>query len=758
MSRFLRKLAALTWLALTCAEASAAPATAADGVLHRLMPALAPQFSLEIEARADRRDYFRIDGRAGHIEVRAATTPTLLAGVNWYLKTVAHLQVSTNGVQLGPPGLVLPAPPAPIEMPARYPWRYALNENTDGYTTPYWDEARWRREIDILALQGVNAMLVERGMDEVLYRTFREFGYGDEEIRAWITSPAHQNWQLMGNMCCFNGPISRALLDKRAASGRRIVAMLRELGIEPVFQGYYGIVPADFAKKHPDAHVIDQGDWCGFTRPGWIDPRDPWFAKIADAFYRIERELYGDSALADADARARSAISELYDMEIFQEGGSAGNVPIGEGAKAVQAALLRARPNARWMMMAWIKNPLPELVAALDPAHTLIVDIEQGRIARENRDEQFKGIPWLFGGLWEFGGRTTLGAPLHDYAVRLPRMAAAPGSRIVGAALFTEGLDTNPFAFDLYADMAWRDAPVDLAAWTRDYAQRRYGAGDAHAERAWQILAATAYGYRADVDPKPDAGERDAAHDSLFAAEPSLTTTHAASWSPPGMRYDPRELQPALTELLQVAAPLRSTETYRYDLVDVARQVLANESRRLLPLIKASFEAKDRTRFASLTAEWLRDLRLQESLLRSNEYFLLGAWLARVPAWASSKAELAQLNYDARSILTTWGDRHASTIGGLRDYANRDWAGLTADYHLPRWQQFFASLRRSLDTGKPPEPIDWYAVGDRFNRETKTYSAMPQGDAYDAALAVARVLHLAPGDAAPATTSQTGAR
>ncbi|MFT3791356.1 MAG: alpha-N-acetylglucosaminidase [Rudaea sp.] len=748
---------ALLCLAGCWTGANAASSAAADGVLQRLMPGLAPQFALKLEQRADGRDYFRIGGSAGHIEVRAATMPTLLAGVNEYLKTVAHLQVSTNGVRLGPKGFVLPAPPAPIEKPAHYPWRYALNENTDGYTTPYWDEARWRREIDILALHGVNAVLVERGMDAVLYRTFRDFGYGDEEIRAWITTPAHQNWQLMGNMCCFNGPIAQALLDKRAASGRRIAAMLRELGIEPVFQGYYGVVPADFAKKHPGAHVIEQGDWGGFARPGWIDPRDPWFAKIAEAFYRYERELYGDAA-ADIpktrDARGLPPLGELYDMEIFQEGGTAGDVPVGDGAKAVQAALLRAHPNARWMMMAWQKNPLPELVDALDPAHTLIIDIEQGRIARENRDMQFKGIPWLYGGLWQFGGRTTFGAPLYDYAVRLPRMASVPGNHIAGVGLFTEGLDTNPFAFDLYYDMAWRDAPVDLAAWTRDYAQRRYGGNDAHAERAWQIIAKTAYGFRADVVAVNDAGDRDAAHDSLFAAVPSLTITHAASWSPPTPRYDANEFRSALAELLQVAAPLRTTETYRYDIVDVARQTLANESRRLLPLIEAAYEAKDRPRFKALTGEWTRDIQLQESLLRTNDYFLLGAWLARVPPWASSQQELAQLDYDARSIMTTWSDRRSQDARGLWDYANRDWAGLTADYYLPRWRMYFASLERSLATGKPPETIDWYAVGERFNRSMKTYPAKAEGDPWRAALAIARALDLAPDQADAASKAE----
>jgi alpha-N-acetylglucosaminidase len=294
--------------------------------------------------------------------------------------------------------------------------------------------------------------------------------------------------------------------------------------------------------------------------------------------------------------------------------------------------------------------------------------------------------------------------------------------------------------------MAWHRDPVDLSAWTDEYALRRYGEEDAHAKRAWQIILKTAYGYRADGNK--DHGERDASHDSLFSAQPSLTTLHAATWSPDVMRYRPEDLQPALTELLQVAPRLRNSQTYKYDLVDLARQVMANESRTMLPQIKAAYESGDRARFAELTAHWLHRMKLLDSLLQTNEFFLLGRWLQFVPVWASSPAELAQLNYDARSILTTWGDRKASETG-LHEYANRDWAGLTADYYMPRWKMYFNTLSVSLDTKSPPKPIDWYAFGDEWNRRSTKYAAVPVGHSYAAALAIAGDLNLAPRNETP---------
>jgi alpha-N-acetylglucosaminidase len=692
-----------------------------QGVLERLVPHQAQQFELGTLVAAGGRERFRISSADGHIKVEGSTPSALLFGLNWYLKYVAHVQISPDGDRVG--AAPFPLPRRVIEKDTPYAYRLALNENVDGYTAPYWDWARWQREIDVLALSGINAVLIERGTAAVLYRTFRDFGYSDGEIRRWITEPAHQNWQLMGNLCCFDGPISRALLKKRAASAQKIVARLRELGITPVMPGFYGIVPADFRRHFPRAHVVPQGQWAGFTRPGWLDPRDPIFGRLAADFYRRQRELFGDSS--------------VYDMEVFQEGGKTGDVPVGRAARAVQAALLAAHPGASWMMLAWQGNPRQDLLAGVDRRHLLIVDIDHNRVPRNDRRRDFRDAPFLFGGLWEFGGRTTLGADVHDLTERL-QLVGRLNDNMAGTAVFTEGLDTNPFAFDLFTEMAWRRRPVDLGAWTADYVARRYGAADPHGLQAWKILIHTAYGIR--VNQVAFNSERDAAQESLFDAQPGLTVDRASTWSPEGMRYSAAAFQRALPQMLQVSPAIRATETYRYDLVDIARQTLANESRVLLPRIAAAYRAKDRPRFEALTQCWLGLMDLQDRLLASNRFFLLGPWLARVRPWASSPAELARLDFDARSLLTIWGDRQASEGAGLHDYANRDWAGLTGDYYRPRWRKYFDALDESLRTGAAPKPIDWFAIGARWSHGTGRYSVRPSGDTYALASQVAAVM------------------
>jgi alpha-N-acetylglucosaminidase len=229
----------------------------------------------------------------------------------------------------------------------------------------------------------------------------------------------------------------------------------------------------------------------------------------------------------------------------------------------------------------------------------------------------------------------------------------------------------------------------------------------------------------------------------LFDAQPSLTVNRASHWSPEAMRYDAEVFKQVLPEMLQVASELRTSETYQYDLVDIARQTLANESRLLLPRIKAAVDAKERSQFRGLTQRWLHLMDLQDELLASSRFFLVGTWLGLVTPWASTPEEAARLNYDARSLLTTWGDRKASEGADLHDYGNKDWAGLTRDYYRVRWQTYFESLDAQLSGAVSSKPVDWFALGDAWNHDSRRYLSRPQGDSYAIGERIAKALNLA---------------
>ncbi|MEV0847473.1 alpha-N-acetylglucosaminidase [Streptomyces sp. NPDC049954] len=726
---FLGALAGTTGAVVACSPAAAGdggpaagrPATgeargrsAATGAAHaavrRLLPGHADQLAFEDLARAaDGGDRFRVSGREGAITVAGTTPAAQLTGVRHYLKHVAHATIGWAGSQTDLPRL-LPAPGRPgPEGRADVPHRFVLNDTSDGYTGPYHDWSYWEREIDVLALHGFNEVLVYAGADAVYHRLFQEFGYGEEELRSWIPGPAHQPWWLLQNLAAFPAPLSRQLLDQRAALGRRIVGRLRELGMTPVLPGYFGTVPPGFADRNPGARTVPQGTWMGFDRPDWLDPRTDGFAQVAAAFYRVQAEVFG--------------VSTLYKMDLLHEGGKAGDVPVEEATRGVQRALLAARPDALWVILGWQKNPPKAVIDAADRSKMLVVDGLSDRFPEvTDRESDWRGTPYAFGSIWNFGGHTALGANTPEWVSTYGRWRDRPGSALRGTALMPEAADNNPAAFELFSELPWTEGEIDLADWFRQYARSRYGASDPHAEAAWDVLRRTAYGTtREDRWSEPA--------DGLFGARPALNAVSAGKWSPKALRYPPESFEPALGELLAVRAGLRGSSAYRRDLLDVARQALANRSRVLLPKLNTAYGDGDSAEFARLTRRWLGLVDLLERLVATDADHLLGRWVEQARVWGADGAEKDRLQYDALSLLTTWGTREGADAG-LRDYANREWSGLVGGLYRLRWSTYFQELARALEEGREPAAVDWFALEDRWTRAPGRLHVEPQGDTY----------------------------
>ncbi|MER7979609.1 MULTISPECIES: alpha-N-acetylglucosaminidase [unclassified Streptomyces] len=682
---------------------------AAHLALGRLLPRHQDQVAFRVLPAKDGADVFRVSGERGRILVEGSTPAVQLTGFHQYLRSHAHAHFSWNGERTDLPPR-LPGLRRPLKRTANVAHRFALNDTSDGYTGPYHGWDYWEHELDVLALHGFNEVLVYIGAESVYHRLFQRHGYTDTEMRSWIAGPAHQPWWLLQNMSAFGGPVSRQLLDHRLELGRKIAARLRELGMTPVLPGYFGTVPPGFTDRNPGADVVPQGEWAGFVRPDWLDPRTDHFARVAADFYRIQAGLFGDSS--------------MYKMDLLHEGGKPGDVPVGDAAKAVEKALRVAHPGAVWNILGWQTNPRREIVDAVDKSKMLIVDGLSDRFPEVvDRETDWDSTPYAFGSIWNFGGHTTMGANTADWPDLYDKWRTKDGSALHGIALMPEAADNNPAAFALFSDLAWTESPLSLNTWFEEWSIQRYGASDQHAAAAWDILRRTAYG-----TTRKDSWSE--AHDGLFAARPSLKATKAASWSPKALRYDPIEFAKALPELLAVSGNLRRSSAYRYDLLDVTRQVISHRSRILLPQIRAAYEEGDRTAFGRLTAEWFRWMQLLEETVATDARHLLGRWIADARNWGADPREQEQLAHDAVSVLTVWGDRPAADKGKLHDYANREWAGLIGGLYTLRWKTYFDDLDAALAEGRAPRRFDWFAIEDEWVRTHPPSATKPTGDIY----------------------------
>jgi alpha-N-acetylglucosaminidase len=359
----------------------------------------------------------------------------------------------------------------------------------------------------------------------------------------------------------------------------------------------------------------------------------------------------------------------------------------------------------------------------------LVLDLWGDRSPAWKTRRAFYGKPWIWNVLYNFGGKVSVNGDLPRIAANLDTAITSPErGRLEGLGMTMEGLGTNPIVPDFVLSQIWRGTVPDVTAWTRDWVARRYGHLDHSAWRSWELLLTSAF--------------RSAAQNGNFLAErPQFYVKGRAYRSEPIPPYDGQILAKALDSLLAAAPRLSSRDAYRYDVVNLTRQVLDQLGLPLVNDVEAAYDRKDRK--ALLAAEGQVEALLTDldRLVGTRPEFLLGRWLADAKRWGKTDSERRLYEWNARNLITLWGTK--CTEGENDDlnlYAYKEWQGMFSRYFLPRWKDFFGRLNQSLDSGTTfnREPFarsscDWE---QRWSRGTDTHRTVPEGDP----VAVAREL------------------
>ncbi|WP_083459647.1 alpha-N-acetylglucosaminidase [Jiangella muralis] len=699
-------------------------------------------------------DAFEATTADGILRIDATTPGVALAAYAQFARRTRTGSVSRSGIR-GP--AELPAA-ATVAATSPYQRRVAYNITVGGYTTPFfgWDE--WERELDLLAASGINAAHITLGQEAVWLHAFQQFGYTESELLRWIVPPSHQAWQWLNNVEHFGDGTTRGIVERRVDLAHQVFARMAELEITPILPGFSGTVPPGFAERNPGSEIVPQGLWfidlAGPRRPDWLRTDTAEYAKVAEAFYGAQRDLFG--------------LSGWWAVDLLHEGGKIGDSTLAAAARAVEDAMRTADAGYTWVVQGWGGNPQPELLDALDTSRLLVLDLVGEHWQKMNG---YDGTPWAYGILPNYGGRTSLYGDVEAIAATPATLFGdtEPVGNLVGITDMAEGVANNPVVWDLFHDLAWTTEPIDLDAWFEEWVEARYGQSTEGATAAWRVLRTHAYGpWRVDETaptPKetalvgigqpvdiatldattvpaifeaPHADDPDAfaafvvyaGTDSVVAAVPSLGANQAGMVGPRVLPYPADALRPALAGLIAAAEAGRSP-SLDHDLVDVARQVLADHARLVLPRISAAFDAGDVGAFDTGTATFLELIDLQDATLHAHPAFRLETWLDGARALGATPQERAHLVEWGKRLLTSWGARESTM---LTEYGNRDWSGLVGGYYRQRWALWFQQLRNVL-TGAPTTPIDWYAVAEAWVTAEDSSPERPAADALEQARA-----------------------
>ena len=385
--------------------------------------------------------------------------------------------------------------------------------------------------------------------------------------------------------------------------------------------------------------------------------------------------------------------------------------------RAIFDGMNRTDPQAVWVLQGW---PFffardfwsqPRIEAVLGPVpdeRMLVLDLYCERVPVWSRTRAFCGKPWAWCNIQNFGDRVWLGGALDLINRDLFAARRNPqAGRLCGLGFVNEGLDHNPVVFDLMFELAWRDQPVAVGDWLADFQRRAYGRANPDAGKAWQAMHETVF---------------QAAHDNnaAYTAAPSLSELAGAP-------YSNERLAQAWKHLLAAADELKEADPFRFDLVNVTRQVLGNYSAELHYQVLDAFRKKDRKALQESSQQMLTLIRELDELLATRQEFLLGTWLEDARHWGDTRAARDRLEWNARRVLTLWGN---TTV--LRDYSCRQWSGLLNGFYLKRWELFHRHLDSALAAGKPFDPkafaADLFAFEQGWSDLHDRPARRPHGD------------------------------
>jgi len=656
-------------------------AKASEELIKRILPKHAYQFVVEQISDISDKDTFQIESKNGKIVLSGNNGVSIASALYFYLNEYCHCQITWNGVNLNLPSK-LPVVPNKVQKSSPYKYRYNLNYCTFNYSMSWWNWERWQKEIDWMALHGINMPLAITGEEYTWYEVYKEMGFADEDLKDFFCGPAYFSWFWMGNLDGWGGPLPLSWMKSHKDLQLKILQRERELGMTPVLPAFTGHVPAALKNRFPSAK-LKQTNWGNdFSDTYILDSEDTLFAFIGKKFLEKQTKLFGTN--------------HLYSSDTFNENEPPSDDPafLSKLSARVYEGMKQADPQAIWVMQGWLfysdrkfwnDAQIKALLDAVPNQNMIILDLAAEIKPVWKYTNAFYGKPWIWSMLNNFGGNTNLFGRMEG-AANDPAKALndSLSGNMKGIGLTMEAIEQNPVIYELMMENAWRNDVIDLDKWLPRYVRNRYGIENEHALKAWKVLRATVYN-----------GQliRDGA-ESIIQARPTFDSL--TRWTKTTLNYPAKDLLPAWDELIKASEVCQKSDGFQFDLVDVSRQVLANYALPLQRKIALAYQNKNILEFNRLSKQFIELIDDMDKLLATRKDFLMGNWVADARSCGTTPEEKALYEMNAKDLITLWGDEN----NRLHEYACRQWSGLLNDFYKPRWQQFFMQVSEALKNGK----------------------------------------------------------
>jgi len=699
---------------------------------------------------------------SGKVAIVATGASELTTGLGYYFRQYCNMTTGWprgGGNNMFVPK-VWPLIGTQVSRQRNVPWSYMMNVCTHSYSLVWYSWSDWQKFIDWMALNGINLVLAMTGQEEVQYKVFQHFGLSDQEIRHWFNGPALLTWSRGQNEygADIAGPLPRSWMKAQWELQKLILSRYRGLGIVGQLPGFQGNVPIQLKDIQKDKNITKA------HATGWMDSLDPLFGSIADVWMKTLISDFGTDHWYQLDGYFNGATApwmkhemsvgrdKVYAKESAQDLSNDIDIMAFKRGAAAYQGLNRTDPDAIWSFQGWAfigwKNPdqgafIKSFVDATPPGKFVVIDMSvngEGEWHKWN-DSSFFGANFIWTTLHDFGGTDGMkGDIARINEIPFAAMAPEKETSVWGTGFTPEGIDQNPVYYEFMMQQNWRDSRViDIAAHVSLRSHRRYMLSSPITEvsEAWTLLVASAYSQ--DLSVQDHTG---------IPHLPGRSSQFAQN------RYTPStklcQTYEAWGKLIVAAQYIDvRLETFRYDLVNLGRELLAQLS---TPMSQNFSDATNAKLLNASTLHSTGDIYIEllndvDKLLASDSAFLLGPWIQSARFWGENTTDCVADGYaiikdcpafyewNARVQLSTWNPTPESAKkipGGPIDYASKHWSGLIKDYYGARASLLLQQALKNAAEGKPIDHnvVEQIKAEHAYNWTTsqEKYPINPVGD------------------------------
>ncbi|XP_033107310.1 alpha-N-acetylglucosaminidase-like [Anneissia japonica] len=689
-------------------------AQAASDVISRILPPdRALQFKVSVDSDigpAELTSYkFSSDGKTVHITGTSGVA--VVWGFHHYLKHYCDCHISWQGRQLNlPTSFPVVDPEVFITSPNKV--RYYQNVCTVSYSFAFWNWTRWEKHIDWMALNGINLPLAFTAQESIWEKVYLKLGFTQQDLDVHFGGPAFLAWTRMGNINGWGGPLPSQWHYYQLDLQHRILNRMRSLGMIPVLPAFAGHVPNAITRLFPNASVTRLRNWGHFSDPYCctylLDSQDPLFKKIGTAFVEAMIDEYNGT-------------DHVYNGDLFNEMTPSSSDPnyLSAASRGVYDAIVSADPKGVWLMQAWLftkgtfwtQEAIKAFLGGVPEGKLILLDLQAESQPVYNRSHSFFGQPFIWCMLHNFGGNSGMYGMLEAVNQGPFDAMEYSGSSMIGTGLTPEGINQNYIMYDFMTDLMWRTESVDIQKWITNYALRRYGSHSAPAAQALLLLAKSVYNCT-------DAHEN---HCKAVVVQRPQEQMSQNIW------YSVSDVTESWQLMLQAVEDIQASSLFRYDIVDVTRQVLQDVAYSFYNELIDGYQANNSTAVKTYGDKLLDLLLDMDAILLSHEDWLLGRWLLAAKLLASNAKDQKLYEFNARNQITLWGPN-----GEILDYGNKQWGGLLKSYYYDRWKLYIDTLLICIETQQKLNQTAFneesLEQGRAWTKDTTIYPTLPTGD------------------------------